>query len=83
MNIIKKLLGASAFAGTILLSATSLSADRVPDPGKNFTVSDSPETTVFNLQRPAENRHIHDTRKQAPAPAKAAAAPVVLSLIHI
>lgn len=77
MNIIKKLLGASAFAGTILLSATSLSADRVPDPGKNFTVSDSPETTVFNLQRPAENRHIHDTRKQAPAPAKAAAAPVV------
>lgn len=76
MNIIKKFLGASALAGFIALSASQLSAQRAPDQGKNFMVSDSPETTVFNLQTPSVNRHINDFRhlpkpaqpKRAPAP---------------
>jgi len=77
MNIIKKFLGASALAGFMVLSASQLSAQRTPDEGKNFTVSDSPETTVFNLQTPSVNRHVSDFRdnpKSAPAP-KAAPAP--------
>jgi uncharacterized repeat protein (TIGR01451 family) len=66
MNIMKKLIGASALAGMIVLSAAQLSAERTPDEGKNFTVSDSPETTVFNLQNPSTNRHIHDYRDNKP-----------------
>jgi len=61
-------------AAVLTLSATQLVAD--PDEGKNFTVSDSPETTVFNLKVPSGNRHIHDIRKNpqpAPAPAPAPA----------
>ena len=70
MNITKKLLGVSALAGFIVLSASQLSAERTVDAGKNFTVSDSPETTVFNLKRPSVNRHIHEYSKPAPvAPA--------------
>ena len=77
MNIIKKLIGASALAAMIAISAAQLSAEREPDLGKNFTVSDSPETTVFNLQHPSVNRHIHDYREHKPAPAAPAApAPV-------
>ncbi|MFT5837205.1 MAG: putative repeat protein (TIGR01451 family) [Candidatus Azotimanducaceae bacterium] len=60
MNIMKKFLGASALAGFIVLSVSQLSADRTPDAGKNFTVSNSPETTVFNLKVPSGNRHIHE-----------------------
>ena len=58
--------------GILAFSGTQLVAD--PDPGKNFTVSDSPNTTVFNLQVPSTNRHITDIRKNpkpAPAPAPA------------
>jgi len=72
-----KLLGASALAGMIVLSVSQLSAQRTPDAGKNFTVSDSPETTVFNLKNPSVNRHIHDSRRrQAPAPTPAAPQPM-------
>lgn len=75
MNIIKKLTGATALAGMIILSVSQLSAERTPDEGKNFTVSNSPETTVFNLKTPSVNRHIHDYNapKAAPAPAAAPA----------
>jgi len=77
MNIMKKLLGASALAGIIAISAAQLSAERTPDAGKNFTVSDSPETTVFNLKNPSTNRHVHDYRDNKPAPApEPAPAPV-------
>ena len=72
----KKLLGVSAFAGIIAISAAQLSAERTPDTGKNFTVSDSPETTVFNLKNPSTNRHVHDYRDNKPAP-EPALAPVV------
>ncbi len=76
----KKLLGASALAGFVVLSGSQLFADRTPDEGKNFTVSDSPETTVFNLKTPSVNRHIHEYQgdavaeapEAAPAPAPAA-----------
>jgi uncharacterized repeat protein (TIGR01451 family) len=74
MNTMKKLLGASVLAGFIALSASQLFADRMPDEGKNFTVSDSPNTTVFNLKTPSVNRHINDFRdnpEPAPAPAPA------------
>ncbi len=74
MNIMKKFLGASAMVGMIVFASGQLSAD--PDPGKNFTVSDSPETTVFNLKIPSNNRHINDFRgdpEPAPAPAPAPA----------
>ena len=74
MNIMKKFLGASALAGFIVLSASQLTAQRSVDEGKNFTVSDSPETTVFNLKTPSGNRHIHDYNNQKPAAAKPAAA---------
>ena len=70
MNIIKKLIGASALAAMIAISAAQLSAEREPDLGKNFTVSDSPETTVFNLQHPSINRHVHDYREHKPAPGR-------------
>lgn len=77
MNIMKKLLGASALAGLVAISASQLFADREVDEGKNFTVSDSPETTVFNLKTPSINRHIHDYNADKPAPAAAPApAPV-------
>ncbi len=78
MNIMKKLIGASALAGMMAFSVAQLSAERTPDEGKNFTVSDSPETTVFNLKNPSTNRHVHDYRdhKPAPAPAPVEAAPV-------
>ena len=62
MNIMKKLIGASALAGMMVLSVSQLSAEREPDADKNFTVSDSPKTTVFNLQTPTDNRHITDYR---------------------
>jgi uncharacterized repeat protein (TIGR01451 family) len=76
MNIMKKFLGASTLIGFIVLSASQLMAERTPDAGKNFTVSDSPQTTVFNLQTPSVNRHVNDFRNN-PAPAPAAApAPV-------
>jgi uncharacterized repeat protein (TIGR01451 family) len=73
MNIIQKLVGASALAGMMILSTAQLSA--AVDQGKNFTVSDSPETTVFNLKTPSVNRHIYDYNheKAAPAPAPAPA----------
>lgn len=61
--------------GLLSLSAVQLNA--APDEGKNFTVSDSPQTTVFNLQVPSGNRHIHDLRRTSrPEPAAPAAAPV-------
>ena len=77
MNITKKFLGASALAGFLVLSASQLFADRAADEGKNFTVSNSPNTTVFNLQTPSINRHIHEFGQKAkPAPvAPVAAAP--------
>ena len=73
----KKFLGASVMVGIIAFSGLQLSAD--PDPGKNFTVSDSPETTVFNLKVPSGNRHINDFRGppvKEPAPQAPAPAPV-------
>jgi uncharacterized repeat protein (TIGR01451 family) len=79
MNITQKLLGASALVGFMALSVSQLSAQRNVDEGKNFTVSDSPETTVFNLKTPSVNRHINDFRKSAnaaPAPEPVAPAPV-------
>lgn len=75
MNITKKLLGVSALLGMIIFSASQLSAQRTTDEGKNFTVSDSPETTVFNLRTPSVNRHILDYSRRAgatPAPAQQA-----------
>lgn len=72
-----KLLGASALVGFMALSVSQLSAQRNVDEGKNFTVSDSPETTVFNLKTPSGNRHINDFRRpvaEAPAPAATPAA---------
>jgi len=74
MNIMKKFLGATVMVGMIAASGLQLQAD--PDPGKNFTVSDSPQTTVFNLKVPSTNRHINDFRgppKAEPAPAPAPA----------
>lgn len=74
MSIKKKFLGASALVGFLFLAVSQLSAQSSVDPGKNFTVSDSPETTVFNLKVPSGNRHINDFRDQpkpAPAPAPA------------
>ncbi|MEM7790005.1 MAG: DUF11 domain-containing protein [Verrucomicrobiota bacterium] len=70
MSITRKYLGASVIAGLIILSATSLFAKREVDEGKNFTVSDSPDHTVFNLKTPSINRHIHDyaANKKEPAP---------------
>lgn len=76
----KKFLGTVTLLGFIAVSASQLFADRTPDAGKNFTVSDTPDTTVFNLKTPSDNRHIHDFRNkpQAPAP-KAAPAPAPVS----
>lgn len=75
----KKLLGASVLVGFMALSVSQLTAQRNVDEGKNFTVSDSPQTTVFNLKTPSVNRHVNDFRKAdpaspapAPAPAKVA-----------
>ena len=76
----KKFLGASTLVAFIALSASQLSAARSPDAGKNFTVSETPNTTVFNLKTPSGNRHIHDFRdnpKPAPAAPAPAPAPVV------
>ena len=67
MKIMKKLLGASALVGFMALSVSQLTAQRNVDEGKNFTVSDSPETTVFNLKVPSGNRHINDFRQAEPA----------------
>jgi len=76
MNIMKKLLGASLMVAMFALSAAQLTA--APDEGKNFTVSDSPETTVFNLKIPSNNRHINDLRRPAAAvPVAAPAARMV------
>ena len=69
MKISQKLLGVSALAGMIFVGATQLSAQREVDEGMNFTVSDSPETTVFNLHNPSTNRHIHDLDRDEPEPA--------------
>lgn len=69
----KKFLGASALAGFIALSVSQLSAQRIPDEGKNFTVSNSPEATVFNLKTPSTNRHIHEYNNPKPAPKPAPA----------
>jgi len=77
MNIMKKFLGASAVVGMIVLSGAQLAA--APDEGKNFTVSDSPQATVFNLQVPSNNRHINDFRGQPEAEPTPAPAPVVRS----
>jgi uncharacterized repeat protein (TIGR01451 family) len=63
MSIIKKLLGLSAMAGMLAVLAIPLLAERIVDEGKNFTVSNSPETTVFNLKTPSINRHIHEYNK--------------------
>lgn len=72
----KKFLGATALAGLFFVSVAQLSADPAPDAGKNFTVSDTPDTTVFNLKVPSNNRHInHFRNKPEPAPAPAPAAP--------
>ncbi|MFW5874021.1 MAG: DUF7507 domain-containing protein [Verrucomicrobiota bacterium] len=71
MKIIKNLLGVSVLAGIAALSTSQLSAARMVDEGKNFTVSDTPDTTVFNLKTPSVNRHIHEygrTKKAEPAP---------------
>lgn len=76
MNITKKLLGVSALVGFLALSVSQLSAQRNVDEGKNFTVSDSPETTVFNLKTPSVNRHIHDARRSTREESASAAAPV-------
>ena len=58
-------------AGMLVCSA-QLNAD--PDSGKNFTDSDSPDTTVFNMQVPSDNRHITDhTKHRDPAPEPEAA----------
>ena len=73
MNITKKFLGASALLGFIALSVAQLSAQRTPDEGKNFTVSNSPDTTVFNLKTPSVNRHIHEYNNPKPATAPASA----------
>ena len=45
-----------------IASATDnyLIAQRDVDEGKNFTVTDSPDTTVFNLKTPSVNRHYDD-----------------------
>lgn len=51
--------------GMIAVSGAQLNA--TPDAGKNFTVSDSPETTVFNLRIPSGNRHINDFRSNPKA----------------
>jgi len=74
----KKFLGAAVMVGMIAASGLQLQAE--PDPGKNFTVSDSPQTTVFNLKVPSNNRHINDFRgppqaEPAPEPAPVPAAP--------
>ena len=77
MKITKTLLRASVLAGMLAFPFLQASAQRTADEGKNFTVSDTPDTTVFNLKTPSQNRHIHDyskkseptpTRKPAPAP---------------
>lgn len=59
MEIIKNLLGLSVLVGIAALSTAQQSPQRMVDQGKNFTVSDSPKTTVFNLQTPSNNRHIN------------------------
>ena len=61
----------------IVLSGAQLAA--APDEGKNFTVSDSPEATVFNLKVPSNNRHINDFRGQPEAEPTPAPAPVMRS----
>lgn len=73
MSIMKKFLGASSLIGMIVFSGVQLTA--APDTGKNFTVSDSPNATVFNLKVPSDNRHINDFRGQP----KQEAEPVVES----
>ena len=65
MKITQTLLGVSAVAGMIFVGATQLNAQREVDEGMNFTVSDSPSTTVFNLKNPSTNRHIHDLDRDA------------------
>lgn len=45
-----------------MIAASGLQLQAEPDAGKNFTVSDSPQTTVFNLKVPSNNRHINDFR---------------------
>jgi uncharacterized repeat protein (TIGR01451 family) len=59
MKTIKNLLVLSVLGGIAALSIAQQSPTRMVDPGQNFTVSDSPETTVFNLQKPSTNRHIN------------------------
>jgi len=70
MKILKNLIGVSLVTAVAALSTSQLSADRVVDEGKNFTVSDSPETTVFNLKTPSVNRHVHEygQRRAEPSP---------------
>ena len=65
MNVMKKFLGASAIVGMLVVSGVQLAA--APDEGKNFTVSDSPDATVFNLKIPSNNRHINNFRNQPQA----------------
>ena len=60
MKIPSMLVGVVTLAGMSVGSAHLFAA---PDPGKNFTDSDSPDTTVFNLQVPSDNRHIVDHTK--------------------
>jgi uncharacterized repeat protein (TIGR01451 family) len=69
MKITKKLLGLLALVGMMVLSILPVFAERIPDEGKNFTVSNSPKTTVFNLKRPSVNRHIHEYNNPAPVAA--------------
>lgn len=73
MNITQKLLGATVIVGMIASSGMQLAA--TPDEGKNFTNTNTPQTTVFNLNTPSNNRHISDFRgrpKAEPAPEPAA-----------
>ena len=63
MKIIKTLISGSVLLGMTIFASSQLFADRTPDEGKNFTVSDSPQTTVFNLKTPSVNRHINDFRQ--------------------
>lgn len=62
MKRINKLLGASAIMGISLIAGASVSTASTADEDKNFTISESPKTTVFNMRTPSGNRHVHGWR---------------------
>ncbi len=66
MKSITKLIGVPVLAIILSSAASFAQADRDVDEGMNFTDSDTPKTTVFNLRVPSDNRHISRFKDDGP-----------------